>query len=69
MSKPGYPYDNAPMERYFNTLKNEEINIHVYHHEDDLYHAVEHFAYVKYNHVRPRSFNNYLTPFHARFNH
>ncbi len=69
MSKPGYPYDNAPMERYFNTLKNEEINIHDYHHEDDLYHAVEHFAYVKYNHVRPHSFNNYLTPFHARFNH
>ena len=23
MSKAGYPYDNAPMERYFNTLKNE----------------------------------------------
>ena len=22
MSKAGYPYDNAPMERYFNTLKN-----------------------------------------------
>ena len=21
MSKAGYPYDNAPMERYFNTLK------------------------------------------------
>ena len=25
MSKAGYPYDNAPMERYFNTLKNEFI--------------------------------------------
>ena len=25
MSKAGYPYDNAPMERYFNTLKNELI--------------------------------------------
>ena len=23
MSKAGYPYDNAPMERYFNTLKTE----------------------------------------------
>ena len=23
MSKAGYPYDNAPMERYFNTLKDE----------------------------------------------
>ena len=26
MSKAGYPYDNAPMERYFNTLKNDLIN-------------------------------------------
>ncbi|KIR03890.1 hypothetical protein P261_02705 [Lachnospiraceae bacterium TWA4] len=25
MSKAGCPYDNAPMERYFNTLKNEEM--------------------------------------------
>lgn len=23
MGKAGYPYDNAPMERYFNTLKNK----------------------------------------------
>ena len=27
MSKVGYPYDNAPMERYFNTLKNELIYV------------------------------------------
>jgi putative transposase len=26
MSKAGCPYDNAPMERYYNTLKNEKIN-------------------------------------------
>ena len=26
MSKAGYPYDNAPMERYCNTLKNDLIN-------------------------------------------
>lgn len=25
MSKADYPYDNAPMERYFNTLKNDCI--------------------------------------------
>ena len=31
MSKAGYPYDNAPMERYFNTLKNECTNLyHLY---------------------------------------
>ena len=28
MSKAGYPYDNAPMERYFNTLKNECTNLY-----------------------------------------
>ena len=28
MSKAGCPYDNAPMERYYNTLKNELIYLH-----------------------------------------
>ncbi len=67
MSKAGYPYDNAPMERYFNTLKNEETNLHNYHSEEELYDAVEQFAYVKYNHVRPHSYNGYHTPFEARY--
>lgn len=67
MSKAGYPYDNAPMERYFNTLKNEEINIHDYYTEEELYNAVEQFAYIKYNHVRPHSYNGYRTPFEARY--
>jgi len=31
MSKAGYPYDNAPMERYYNTLKSELIYLHYYH--------------------------------------
>ena len=63
MSKAGCPYDNAPMERYFNTLKNEEIYLHHYHEEQELYDAVEDFAYVKYNHVRPHAYNRYRTPF------
>ena len=67
MSKAGYPYDNAPMERYFNTLKNDFINQHEYRTEDELYKAVEEFAYVTYNHVRPHSYNGYLTPFEARY--
>lgn len=33
MSKVGCPYDNAPMERYYNTLKNELTNRHYYHSE------------------------------------
>ena len=67
MSKAGYPYDNAPMERYFNTLKNDLIYQHYYHTEKELYDAIEEFAYVHYNHVRPHSYNNYKTPFEARY--
>ena len=66
MSKAGYPYDNAPIERYFNTLKNDLIYQHSYHTEKELYAAVEEFAYVHYNHVRPHSYNNYKTPYEAR---
>lgn len=46
MSKAGYPYDNAPMERYFNTLKNDLIYQHYYRTEEELYTAIEEFAYV-----------------------
>ena len=66
MSKAGYPYDNAPMERYFNTLKNECTNLYEYDDEDALYQAVEDFAYVEYNYVRPHSYNGYATPHEAR---
>ena len=62
MSKAGYPYDNAPIEKYFNTLKNDLIYQHYYHTEDELYEAVEEFAYVQYNHVRQHSYNNYKRP-------
>ena len=67
MSKAGYPYDNAPMERYFNTLKTELIYLHYYRTETELYTAVEEFSYVHYNHVRPHSYNNYKTPYEARY--
>ena len=66
MSKAGYPYDNAPMERYYNTLKNELINLHYYHSDEELNAAIDEFAYVTYNHVRPHSYNGYKTPFEAR---
>lgn len=58
MSKAGYPYDNAPMERYFNTLKNECTNLYEFKTEEELYQAVEEFSYVHYNHVRPHSSNS-----------
>ena len=66
MSKAGYPYDNAPMERYFNTLKNEFTNLYEFRTEEALYQVVEDFAYVSYNHVGPHSFNGYCTPYQAQ---
>lgn len=66
MSKAGYPYDNAPMERYFNTLKNECINLYDFRVEEELYQTVEEFAHVMYNHVRPHSYNGYRTSYQAR---
>lgn len=66
MSKAGHPYDNAPMERYFNTLKNEYMNCYEYRTEEDLYRAVDEYAYVIYNHIRPHSYNHYKTPAQAR---
>ena len=57
---------NAPMERYFNTLKNECTNLYEFTTEETLYQKVEEFAYVDYNHVRPHSYNGYRTPYEAR---
>ncbi len=65
-SQPAMKYNNAPMKRYFNTLKNECINLYDYETEDALYQAVEDFSYVEYNYVRPHSFNGNATPHEAR---
>ena len=50
MSKAGCPYDIAPIERYFNILKNECTNLYEFRTEEALYQTVEEFAYVTYNH-------------------
>ena len=67
MSRAGCPTDNAPIERFFNTLKSEFFYLHDFHSPDHLYKAIEDFAYIFYNHVRPHSFNDFNTPFHKRF--
>lgn len=67
MSRAGCPYDNAPVERYYNTLKNELTNLHHYHNDKELNQAVSEFAYIWYNHVRPHSYNDYRTLFKARY--
>lgn len=62
MSKAGCPYDNAPMERYFNTLKTELINLHNFTTEAELFNAVTVYAYGWYNNQRPHSYNKNIPP-------
>jgi len=66
MSRAGCPYDNAPMERYYNTLKTELICQHNFETAAELDYAVTEFAYDWYNQVRPHSYNGYLTLFKKR---
>lgn len=67
MSRVACPYDNSPMECFFNTLKTELIYLYDFHSKEQLYSSIEDFVYVFYNHVRPHSFNDNLTPFQKRF--
>jgi transposase InsO family protein len=66
MSRAGCPYDNAPMERYYNTLKHEFTNLFSFKSEREMDMAVNDFAYGWYNHVRPHTYNRGLTPSMAR---
>ena len=67
MSKAGCPYDNAPMERFYNTLKNELIYPNHFYDEASLDEALNRYVYVWYNHVRPHSYNDWKTPFETRY--
>lgn len=62
MSRSGCPYDNAPIERYFNTLKAELINLKSFENETKLYEEVIAFAFGWYNNQRPHSYNGGLPP-------
>lgn len=61
------PYDNAPMEKYFNTLKTELLNVHEYSEEKELYKAINDFAYIWYNQNRTHTYNNHKTTYEVRF--
>lgn len=65
-SKAGCPYDNAPMERFYNTQKNEWIYLNNFYSDTSLDEAIKKYVFVWYNHIRPHSYNNGLTPFEAR---
>jgi transposase InsO family protein len=62
MSKAGCPYDNAPMECFYNTLKNEYFNIHTFKSLEDLNQGIYDFVYVKYNDKRPHRYNGGQPP-------
>ena len=66
MSKAGCPYDNAPMERFYNTLKNELTNLYSYHNDDQLNKSIYDFSLIWYNHGRPHCHHNGLTPYQIR---
>ena len=66
MSRAGCPYDNAPIERYFNTLKHELIYLFDFKTKFELDTAVTDFAYGWYNRIRPHTYNEGLTPAAAR---
>ena len=66
MSRAGCPYDNSPMESFYGTMKAEFIHKHRFSSDQELNNATMDYVYVYYNHVRPHSSNNYLTPFEKR---
>lgn len=66
MSRAGNPYDNSPMERFYNTFKSELIKQYTFETDEELNEAVNDYVFDWYNHRRPHSYNGGLTPFEAR---
>ena len=50
------------MERYFNTLKAELINLKSFANEEMLYEQINTYVYGWYNNLRPHSYNGRLPP-------
>ena len=68
MSRSGYPYDNAPMERFYNTFKSEFIHKNTIYTMESLDFLTDQYIFTWYNKIRPHSYNNFLTPFQVRNN-
>lgn len=62
MSAKGTPYDNAKAERFFGTLKREEVYLSDYQDYADALHSIQHFIEQVYNHKRLHSSLGYLAP-------
>lgn len=66
MSRAGNPYDNAPMERFYNTMKTEFVYHYTFKTDEDLNQGIYEYIFDWYNHRRPHSYNNGKTPFEKR---
>lgn len=66
MSRPGHPYSNSPMERYFSTLKSELIYQKSYKSDTSLFADIDKFVNEFYNTIRPHSHNHNLPPYEWR---
>ena len=62
MSRAGCPYDNAVIERFFSTFKNEFFNLYSFNDCGILDKKTYEFIYVKYNYLRPHSYNKGIPP-------